>query len=278
MYLNCSSFKLLFTITFSTVFLLSISLLVAQGSTQFVGLKNKKAQTEIPKRLERKFRRDAARLVLRLNAEREDLRYQRIPIPQQNIQNFYDILSGIYLENETAKSIEKCNVHTFPDPSIDHFVVIFEKTVEWAAPLRQGISETTSDDINDLLDDYDLIIEKHVQWNDTQDAITIRSKEPLNMAALANEFYNVEGISEIDLGIPKAGGNDIQLRRVQDGWEVEYILRFGSYISGEGKAHTWSYKATDDGKITFISEGGDEVPSWMRCNFVPKAQFVSKRI
>ena len=277
MQLSLSSFKV-FALTTSIFLLLSSSTLMAQGKAQLVSLNNENGQTEIPKRLERKFRRDAARLALRLNAEREDLRYQSIPIPQQNIENFYNILSGIYLKNETAKSIEKCNVHTFPDPSIDHFVVIFEKTVEWAEPLRQGISETTSDDINDLLDDYDLIIEKHVQWNDTQDAITIRSKEPLNMAALANEFYNVEGISEIDLGIPKAGGNDIQLRRVQDGWEVEYILRFGSYISGEGKAHTWSYKATDDGKITFIEEGGDGIPSWMRCNFVPKARFVSGRL
>lgn len=276
MHLSLSSFKF-FALAISIFLLLSGSTLMAQGKAQFVSFKNDDGQTEIPKRLERKFRRDAARLALRLNAEREDLRYQSIPIPQQNIQNFYDILSGIYLNNETAKSIEKCNVHTFPDPSIDHFVVIFEKSVEWAEPLRQGISETTSDEINDLLDDYDLIIEKHVQWNDTQDAITIRSKEPMNMAALANEFYNVEGISEIDLGIPKAGGNDIQLRRVQDGWEVEYILRFGSYISGEGKAHTWSYKATDGGKITFIAEGGDEIPSWMRCNLVPKAQFVNGR-
>lgn len=270
--------KTTFALTASLLFLLFNHKLVAQNKAQFVSIDNDKTQTEIPKRLERKFRRDAARLALRLNGEQEDLRYQSIPIPRQNIESFYNILSGIYLENETAKSIEKCNVHTFPDPSIDHFVVIFDKTVDWAEPLRQGISETTNDDINDLLDDYDLIIEKHVQWNDTQDAITIRSKEPLNMAALANEFYNIDGITEIDLGIPKAGGNDIQLRRVQDGWEVEYILRFGSYISGEGKAHTWNYKALDNGQIIFVSESGDEIPSWMRCNFVPRSMLVSERI
>lgn len=222
-------------------------------------------QSEIPKRLERKFRRDAARLALRLNAEREDLRYQNIFIARDNIDNFYKILSNIYLIDETAKSIASCNVHTFPDPSIDHFVVVFDKNVDWAEPLRQGISETTNDDINDLLDEYELVIEKHVQWNDTQDAITIRSKEPLNMAALANEFYNVEGVKEIDLGVPKAGGNDIQIKRIQNGWEVEYILRFGNYISGEGKAHIWRYMAKDDGTVTFIKEEGDEVPSWMRC-------------
>ncbi|MCR9286843.1 MAG: hypothetical protein NXI23_05550 [Bacteroidetes bacterium] len=223
--------------------------------------------TDIPKSLERKFRRDAARLALRVNSEQEDLRYQNIIIPRPVMDDFYRILSNIYLKDETAKSIAKCNVHTFPNPSIDHFVVIFDKNVAWAEPLRQGISETSSEDINDLLDDFDLIIEKHVNWNDAQDAITIRSKEPLNMAALANEFYNIDGVAEIDLGIPKVGGNDIVVQRVGGGWEINYVLKFGSYISGNGKKHIWKYKATDDGLVQFMTEEGDEIPSWMRCNF-----------
>lgn len=223
--------------------------------------------TDIPKSLERKFRRDAARLALRVNSEQEDLRYQNIIIPRPVMDDFYRILSNIYLKDETAKSIAKCNVHTFPNPSIDHFVVIFDKNVAWAEPLRQGISETSSEDINDLLDDFDLIIEKHVNWNDAQDAITIRSKEPLNMAALANEFYNIDGVAEIDLGIPKVGGNDIVVQRVGGGWEINYVLKLGSYISGNGKKHIWKYKATDDGLVQFMTEEGDEIPSWMRCNF-----------
>ncbi|RMG79843.1 MAG: hypothetical protein D6714_15695 [Bacteroidetes bacterium] len=236
----------------------------AQTRSTFAAEKSQSG--DIPKSLERKFRRDAARLALRINAEREDLRYQSIAIPRGVMEDFYTILANIYLHDETAKSIAKCNVHTFPNPSIDHFVVIFDKDVEWAAPLREGISETTSPEINDLLDDYDLIIEKHVNWNDTQDAITIRSKEPLNMAALANEFYNVEGVREIDLGIPKVGGNDILVRRISGGWEIQYVLKFGSYISGKGKQHLWKYKALDNGQIEFLGEEGDAVPSWMKCN------------
>lgn len=239
--------------------------------------KTKPGNTDIPKSLERKFKRDAARLALRIKAEREELRYQNIVIPRDLMDNFYGILSNIYLRDETAKSIAKCNVHTFPNPSIDHFVVIFDKNVSWAEPLRQGISETSSEDINDLLDEYDLIIEKHVNWNDTQDAITIRSKEPLNMAALANEFYNVEGVSEIDLGIPKVGGNDIEVRRVSGGWEINYVLKFGSYISGNGKKHIWKYKAGDDGSVQFIAEEGDAVPSWMKCDF-PDLDLLVKRL
>ena len=162
----------------------------------------------------------------------------------------------------------ECNVHTFPNPSIDHLVLIFDRNIEWAKPLQEGISETNSFEINELLDDYDLIIEKHVQWNENQDAIIIRSKEPLNMAALANDFYNVEGVSTIDLGIPDIGGNDINMKRISNGWEVEYVLRFGSYINGKGKIHIWKYNALDSGSIKFVSEGGDPIPEWMRCGYL----------
>lgn len=233
------------------------------------------ADQTIPKKLTRKFRRDAARLALRIESKKEDLRYQNVVIPKDNVDGIYTILTNIYQNDETAKSIANCNVHTFPNPSIDHLVLIFDRNIEWAQPLRDGISETNSDEINELLDDYDLVIEKHVQWNDNQDAITIRSREPLNMAALANEFYNIDGITSIDLGIPKIGGNDINMTRTNNGWEVEYVLRFGSYISGGGKIHIWKYRALDNGTIEFISEGGDPVPDWMRCGYLSE-DLVSK--
>lgn len=222
--------------------------------------------TGIKKTVVRKMKRDAARLALRMNAKEEDLRYQGIEIPRANIDLIFDILSNIYQSDETAQSISKCNVHTHPNPSIDHFVVIFDKDVEWAAPLREGINETEDETINDLLYDYDLNIEKHVNWNDTQDAITIRSKSPKNMAALANEFYNVEGVVEIDLGIPTVPGNDINLRKTATGWEVEYVLRFGAFGEEEGNIHIWKYAVSNDGKVEFLSEGGHPVPEWMKCD------------
>ena len=79
--------------------------------------------------------------------------------------------------------------------------------------MRQGITETSSDAINELLYEYDLIIDRHVQWTDNQDAITIRSTNPLNMEALANEFYNIEGIVKIDFSKPRIAGNDIKIKR-----------------------------------------------------------------
>lgn len=256
----------------------SVSVSFTQGPKPILVTLDTKAQNEIPKRLIRKFKRDAARLALRMEAQNEDLRYLNINIPKVNIDNIYKVLTDIYRSDETARSITKCNVHTFPNPSIDHFVLIFDRNIGWADLLREGITETSSDDINDLLHEYDLIIERHVQWNDTQDAITIRSTEPLNMEALANEFYNIEGIKEIDFGLPKIEGNDIQIKRTAKGWEVDYILKFGSHISGNGKTHIWQYQAMDDGTVKFITETGDPVPDWMRCEVLDTNKMLAKRL
>lgn len=255
---------------FSCCLLINFQMISSGQSLKGQFVSQQTTQSEIPKSLERKFRRDASRLALRLEAEKEDLQYLGIGIPQSTIEIFYELLTQIYIQEESAKSIAKCKVHTFPDPSIDQIVIIYEKDIEWAAPLRDGISETESPEINDLLDEYELIIEKHVPWNDTDDALTIRPKEPLNMAALANEFTDIEGIIEIDLGIPKVGGNDISLNRFQNGWEVQYILKFGSISSGKGKNHIWKYHALDDGTIKFIEESGSPIPKWMRCSLEEK--------
>lgn len=221
-------------------------------------------QQNIPQPIARKLKRDAARLALRVESEREDLKYMNVQIPQDRLNGIYNLLVAIYLNSEVGKSIEKCNVHTFPNPSIDHLVLIFDKNISWAAPLRNGITETDNKTINKLLNSYDLVIEKYVQWNDNQDAVTIRSKDALNMAALANEFESIEGVAEMDLGLPKVAGNDIRMKRITTGWEFDYVLKFGAYANG-GKEHIWKYRADDKGIVTFVSEGGEPIPAWMKC-------------
>ena len=221
----------------------------------------------IPSRIDRKLRRDAARLALRLQRNTEDLRYQSIVIPQRTVDHLYQVLASVYSQNELARSVADCNVHTFPNPSIDHFVLIYDKDVAWAALLRDGISETTNRELNDLLDEYDLVIEKHVQWDDTQDALTIRSRRPMNISALAMQFEGIEGVNKTDLGVPRLRGNDIQVERSAGGWTVTYLLRFGAPVGGSGKEHRWIFQCSDELQSTFLREEGDDIPSYLRCQF-----------
>lgn len=222
--------------------------------------------SEVPMKLNRKFRRDAARIALRLESGIEDLRFQNIDIPQSRIDEILYILQQVYLSGERGKAVSRCNVHTFPNPSIDQFKIVFDNTVEWAELLNDGISETTDETFNELLDEYDLVIENHEKWTDEQDILVVRSSSPLNMAALANEFYNIEGIVEIDLGIPELNGNDIQFKRSDKGWQIHYVLTIGgSLLQTTKKEHVWIFEVNSEGQVKFISEEGDPIPEWMKC-------------
>lgn len=230
-------------------------------------------EAAISKRLENKFRRDAARLVLRMDAEQEDLRYGAIQIRQSRIDQFYSILTKIYQQEETARSVAKCNVHTFPNVSIDYFVVVYKKDTDWAAPLKDDIAETDNEQFNKLLEMHDLSIVEHQKWTDTQDAVTIRSRNPLNITALANEFRNIAGVEDIDMGLPEIMGNDIELHRTPTGFRLDYILKVGGGIGGEAlQTHSWSWSIDSEGTVKFIEEKGAPVPEWMRCQLYPSSQ------
>jgi len=232
------------------------------------------AQGDIPvsRNLDRKFKRDAARLALRLQSD-EDLRYQSIQISPTAMDEMYTALISMYKKSSDMRTVMRCNIHTRPNPSIDHMLVIFDRDVEWATPLKEGRHETTSITFNDLLYEHDLIIEKHIQWDDSRDAVAVRSKKPLNMASLANEFYNLEGVQEIDLGLAKEQGNDIVATRTANAWRFEFKLSFGSLAEKGEKIHTWIYEHKDSGEVVKVSEGGDDIPEWMRCFIADERMF-----
>ena len=82
---------------------------------------------------------------------------------------------------------------------------------------------------------------------------------------------------EVDLGIPEIGGNDINISRLDGGWQIVYTLTIGgAYSKDGGKKHVWTYKALDNGVITFISETGEPIPAWMKCNFPQEVNLANK--
>ncbi|MFT5385732.1 MAG: hypothetical protein ACI81W_003141, partial [Saprospiraceae bacterium] len=95
--------KLVFSVAFSLLISISfaqkeLALLVHDNSKEIPIKKIEKkkegnTQDAIPKKLTRKFKRDAARLALRMESKKEDLRYLNIVIPRDNIENIYDMLT-----------------------------------------------------------------------------------------------------------------------------------------------------------------------------------------
>jgi len=249
--------------------LLWLPFLLLLATTTFAQHDGQEVVRVIPKNVDAKLRRDAARLALRALADAGALEHQHIVIPEYKIEEIYGVLSLIYKKSERARAIEKCDVHTFPDPSIDRLIVIFKKSAPWAESIRKGGQMTGRGYLNGLLTKYQLNIEKLVRWDDAHDALVLRAEEPVNMAALAVIFHKIEDVVKVETGIPDTTGNDIRSKCVNGGWEVTYILRFGSHISGKGKAHTWQFQVMN-GNVKFLGESGDPLPTWMDCAKVDK--------
>ena len=217
------------------------------------------------KQAEKRAKKDAARLALRYEGERQDLRMASIIINRDNILSLYRALMGVYLRDEAGKSLQKCNIQTHPDLAIDNITIIYRRTADWAGPLSKGIKETTSPAFNKLIQDYKLSMERTVRWDDKHDAVTLRSIEPLNMASLGTRFMEINGVVSVDPNTTKNAvkTTDIRARRVRDAWEFDFIY----YISGvANKMHIWHFRVYDSGKVEFLRESGEALPQWLRCD------------
>ena len=223
------------------------------------------ANFELTHSVERKLKRDAARLALRSMRQENALSQVPVQIPANLVSSFYEILSSLYNEDPTARLLEKCNVHTFPDPPIDHLVLVYSYTAEWTQPLTTGAKKTQHPSFEKLVQSHGLTIENQFKWDGDHGAISIRAENPLNAIALADEFLSIDGIVETDLSVPRTQGHDILAKKIGTGWEITYLMQFGVHGPSGTKQHTWQYHCLHSGEIKFIGENGDALPEWMAC-------------
>lgn len=223
---------------------------------------------EIPRQVERQLKMDAARLSLR--SDMDDLRRANIRISEVQSEQFYQLLRRVYLYERAI--IDCYHIKTANQPSTDYIRIVYQKEVAWAKPLKSGISSTNQPLINGILERYDLIIEGIEPLNSRQDALTIRAVKPINMEALANNFYGIEGIEAVELeenppaSLVRAGTpirSDIYASQNRNAWDLEYILRFET--KGKLQEHTWVYRIKEDGTIRLLNESGDILPTWLNC-------------
>ncbi|MEL6926347.1 MAG: hypothetical protein AAFO94_20055 [Bacteroidota bacterium] len=215
---------------------------------------------------QRQYKKDATRLALRMISGNGDYTAISPEVPQDLVESIYNALVAIHLSgtNKAHEVTKSHKLHTFPVPNVDHFSVIYRRDAPWAVPLRLGDNETDNEQINALCQQFGLIIENHVEWDEEQNAFSIRAKQSLNLAPIAKEFLNIQGIEQVDMHTPGGDGNDIEIKQLPDGWEIHYLVKFGSCLSGCENLHRWSFAVKKDGNVHFVGESGDELPDWMQ--------------
>ncbi len=212
-----------------------------------------------------KYKKDATRLALRLLSTEKDYIDIKAEVPNEMVTSIYTALVAVHTSElpKAAEVTETHKLHTFPMPSIDHFFVIYEKTANWCQPLRLGENTTDNRAINELLKTYDLAIDQHMEWDEQHNSFNVRARNSLNMAPVAQLFSTMENVLLVDLLVPDGDGNDIEIKEIDGGWEINYIVKFDTCITGCKQRHVWTFEVRD-GNADFVKEWGDDLPNWMK--------------
>lgn len=212
------------------------------------------------------YKKDATRLALRQIVGGKSYDQLNPEVPQDMVESIYKSLVAVHQSNlESAKLVTKRHkLHTYPVPTVDRMVVIYKRDAQWAVPLRLGDDVTDNDKINQLSEKFKLKIDQHVEWDEEHNSFNMRAEESLNIASVAKTLSTVESITLVDMMEPNGDGNDIEIKKLSNGWEINYIIKFDGCITGCKKRHTWTFEVTDNGKVNFKGETGDELPKWMK--------------
>lgn len=223
--------------------------------------------------LKERYKKDAARLALKVIAKDKPLTEVNVTIPDDISSSIYQSLLAIHLSDlKKAKEVTNHHrIHTAYIPSIDRLVIIYDRNADWAKSLRAGDNKTTNPKIEAFCTKYSLKISTHFNWDESLNGFNLVADKPINMAALVKDFQAIPEIKLVDLGMPsgdektkstKNDANDISIQEINGKWIIDFEVKFG--LKSE-KKHIWSFRVDPKTKkVEFLEEKGEALPDWMK--------------
>jgi hypothetical protein len=220
----------------------------------------------LPKYLKLIYKRDATRLALRLLNKEQRVSKQTVKVPEELVQAVYNALVAVRVSDYSAIDTiaKKYNVRSFPVPNVENVILVFEHDAAWVEPLKQRQDTTASVTINSIIRKYNLIMTKMIYLDEERAGLVLKSREPLNMPALMMKFFTEEGVGSIEEILPYGDGNDINIERTSDGWDIKYSVRFGNCVHQCQKFHDWSFSVNEEGEVTYNGSSGQTIPPWIK--------------
>lgn len=205
------------------------------------------------------YREDAARLALRHVALTTDLADAPAEIPEALQQTLYNALVRVYNADHDARD-HIANIHTWPDPELSSLLVRFDGTAEWADVWQRGETLTGDARIDELLERYDLVVEKFYDWSIGNYVVLRGTGELFNMARVAREFAQISGILTASPNSTCCDGDDITAKPADDGWLLTYRAKWGDCPAGCIEEHWWRFIVRPNGSVLFVGSGGSDFP------------------
>jgi hypothetical protein len=221
--------------------------------------------SRFPNYLKQIYKRDAARMSIRLLNEELRLSKQTIQIPEELVQAIYNAMVAVRTSNYGSVDTmsNQYYVRTFPVPNVEKIVLVAEHDAPWLEPLKHREDTTGDVQINNIIREHNLFISKLVHLDEERVALVLQSRQPINVPALMMHFFMSEGIGSIEEVLPYGDGNDISIQRTKIGWELVYSLKFGDCSFQCQKYRSWSYSIQEDGSVSYNGSSGHTIAPWI---------------
>ena len=221
--------------------------------------------SRFPSYLKQIYKRDAARMSIRLLNNELRVSKQTIQIPEELVQAIYNAMVAVRTSDygSVDTMANQYYVRTFPVPNVEKIVLVAEHDAPWLEPLKQRQDTTGDPQINSIIREHNLIISRLVHLDEERVALVLQSREPINVPALMMRFFISEGIGSIEEVLPYGDGNDISIERTKTGWDLVYSLKFGSCSLQCQKYRNWSYSIEEDGSVAYNGSSGHTIPPWI---------------
>ena len=221
--------------------------------------------SRLPNYLKKIYKRDAARMSLRLLNNELRVSKQTIQIPEELVQAIYNAMVAVRTSDYSSIDTitNQYYVRTFPVPNVEKIVLVAEHDASWLKPLKQRQDTTGDLQINNIIRENNLIISKLVHLDEERVALILQSRQPINIPALMMRFFTAQGIGSIEEVLPYGDGNDISIQRTQTGWDLVYSLKFGNCSLQCPKYRNWSYSIEEDGSVSYNGSSGHTITPWV---------------
>jgi hypothetical protein len=208
---------------------------------------------------------DADRLALR-KIYNQNLTYtSNVIIPQTHADTVLKALIAVY--NATTlparnSVISQYNIHTFPNPGMNHLEVAADSNLTWMQQLKAGNIPTGNAQVDSLISDYDLTLQFYTNYNGwfPYHVVSFASDSNYNLPPLTDLFENVPGVMFSDPGTVIGDGNDISATIYPNYVQLAYSIGWEDCPSGCIYRHYWTFNVYYNCSVEYLGESGTNIP------------------
>lgn len=215
------------------------------------------------------YESDAIRLSLRL--QQNSPLANNIELPEAQQERVLRALGVLHKSDLVQRDsvLEMYNVHTLPYPAFDEITLQVDTNTTWVHEWMADKRLTGNPSVDNLMNSYNLQMDGFFSLS--VNFVILSSEKPLNMAALAAAFEDIQGIVDTDYEQSGGDGNDIVAQDFGSTLRLTYTVGYdqvGSANNCNGScefSRSWVFDVSTPsdnscGAASFVESYGDAAP------------------